>query len=281
MTDTAFGNYLLGIAGLSLVRRWYDGEAPARRDRLVEMAAKFADDDDLLNFSFATPEMAPREGYTRWAETYDDDNPMITAEEAIVTPRLRELVEPGAVALDAGCGTGRHAATLAELGFEVIGTDLTPAMLDVARTKVPSADFREGAFEALPVDDASVDLVTSALAVCHAPDLAPVFSEFARVLRPGGRVLISDPHPTSGHFGGQAFFAGEDFSMPFVRNHAHPISEYIGAMHGAGFRLESMTEIPYDAATIETNPGYQFYPEAMMAALDGLPFIVIWEAALD
>ena len=85
-----------------------------------------------------------------WAEHYDDNNPMIAAEECVVTPRLAELFTPGAAALDAGCDTGRHSAALADMSYHVIGTDLTPAMLNIARAKVPAAEFREGLFENLP-----------------------------------------------------------------------------------------------------------------------------------
>lgn len=280
MTKTTFGNYVLGLAGLSLIRRWYHAEAVDHRRPLVELAGQL-DDHDLLTFSFATPEMAARDGYTAWSDSYDGDNPMIAAEEAIVTPRMAQIYEPGAVALDAGCGTGRHAATLAEIGYQVIGTDLTPAMLDVARAKVPGADFREGTFEDLPVDDGSVDLVTSALAVCHATDLAVVFAEFARVLKPGGRVIVSDPHPTFGLLGGQAFFQGEGFDLPFVRNHAHPLSDYVTAMISAGFTINSMVELPYDQTALVSNPTYRFFPDVVAGGLEGLPFVVIFEASLS
>ncbi len=279
MGETAFGNYVLGLAGLSLLRRWYESDAITHRDRLVELASRF-DSDELLGLHFATPEMEAVAGYTQWASSYDGDNVMIAAEEQVVTPRLAELFTPGATALDAGCGTGRHAATLAKIGYDVIGTDLTPAMLDIARAKVPTADFRQGAFENLPVDDDAVDLVTSALAVCHAVDLNVVFAEFARVLRPGGRILVSDPHPTAGQLGGQAFFQGDGFDLPYVRNRDHLISDYVTAMVSAGFRIDSFAELPHDASTLEPNPAHPFFPEALIGAMSDLPFVMIWEATL-
>src|SRR6186713_3348362 len=98
------------------------------------------------------------EGYTAWAPVYDGPNPAIEAE----TPVVREILSraPRGVALDAACGTGRHAAHLRELGYDVIGVDATEAMLDVARTKVPDATFHQGTLQALPLEDGSIDVVT-------------------------------------------------------------------------------------------------------------------------
>jgi len=245
MTTTSLGNYVLGLAGLGLLRRWYDDDAATYRDRIVDIAAAY-DDSDILQFSFATPELDVETGYTQWSADYDGPgNSMIDAEESVMQPRMAALFQPGMTALDAGCGTGRHAVELASTGYSVIGTDATSAMLDIAAEKLPDADFRSGSFEALPVEDHSVDLITSGLAVCHATDLDVVFAEFARVLKPGGKVLVSDPHPTAGLLGGQAFFSGEGFDLPFIRNQAHPLSTYVSAMVRSGFQIDSLIELPF------------------------------------
>ncbi|WP_241582192.1 class I SAM-dependent methyltransferase, partial [Rosenbergiella nectarea] len=68
-------------------------------------------------------------------------------------------------------------------------------MLARARAEVPGAGFRLGELTRLPVEDGAVDLVVCALALAHVPDLEPVLAEFARVLRPGGHLVISDMHP--------------------------------------------------------------------------------------
>jgi SAM-dependent methyltransferase len=98
--------------------------------------------------------------------------------------------------LDMGCGTGRFTIPLAEKVQEVSGLDLSPMMLATARKKLAdrglTADLREGDMAALPFPDASFDVVVSMLALMHIPreDRQQVFHEVARVLKPGGRLLI-------------------------------------------------------------------------------------------
>ena len=126
--------------------------------------------------------------------TYDDpDNGLFAMDEPIIDEILDGL--PVGDALDAACGTGRLAARLADRGFRVTGVDGSAEMLEVARTRLPGARFSEGDLGSLPLPDGAVDPVTTALALTHVPDLRPVYAEFARVLRPGGSLVVSDVHP--------------------------------------------------------------------------------------
>ncbi len=105
---------------------------------------------------------------------------------------------PGETVLDLGSGAGIDALIAARaVGPEgrVIGVDMTPEMLAAARANaagVPQVEFREGRLERLPVEDASVDAVTSNCVINLVPDKRSVFAEIARVLRPGARLVISD-----------------------------------------------------------------------------------------
>lgn len=95
-------------------------------------------------------------------------------------------------ALDVGCGEGRFCRMLAWRDLDVIGVDPTVRLLEEARKRHPDGDYREGRAESLAFEDNAFDLVVSYLTLIDIPDYRAGIAEMARVLKPGGSLLIAN-----------------------------------------------------------------------------------------
>ena len=98
---------------------------------------------------------------------------------------------PGRKVLDLCCGQGNVSDALLRRGCTVVGADFSPAMLALARQRVPKAVFIEADAQALPFGDAEFDIVVSNLGVCHVPDQPRALAEVRRVLRRGGTFAMT------------------------------------------------------------------------------------------
>jgi SAM-dependent methyltransferase len=100
-------------------------------------------------------------------------------------------VTPATRVLDAGCGAGLLALLASLRGAKVAALDASPALLELARQRVPGADMREGDLEALPFAARAFDAVAAVNSLFYATDMDAAMRELVRVVRPGGRVVIT------------------------------------------------------------------------------------------
>jgi len=271
----------LGLAGMALLRG-EAGEFPDEgvADRIAEVRARLAAyDAGELGGGQPVGQIDTVTGYRIWSATYDEFNPLIAVEEGPV----RSLIDrrPAGRALDAACGTGRWSAHLASRGHRVVGVDTPPDMLEPARAQVPAATCTPAALPALPLPDDAVDLGVCALALPHVPDLRPVFAEFARVLRPGGRVITSDIHWQSLYLGGIASAVDGDGIRKRMPAGRYRPSDYLAAALPVGLQVTALQEPRWPAEVIGGGPVADRYSGAVVvAAYQNTPAAIIWEFRL-
>jgi SAM-dependent methyltransferase len=153
-----------------------------------------------------------RQAWDDVAEAYSRNRDPDGEDAALVGDLLADL-PPQPTVLDVGCGDGKR--TLARLGdARAVGLDFSRRGLDLARGNVPGAALVQGDMVDIPIADGSVDGITAYHAVFHVDRdrHTDVYREFARVLRPGGRVLMTvgtsaSEQVRSGWMGGRMFFS--------------------------------------------------------------------------
>jgi arsenite methyltransferase len=169
-------------------------------------------------------------------------------------------LQPGETVLDLGSGAGIDcflAARQVGAAGRVIGVDMTPAMLakanaNKAQMGAANVEFRQGQIEALPVESATVDVIMSNCVINLSPDKAAVFGEALRVLKPGGRISISDI-VTEGDF--SAELRADTAQWAECVTGAIDAAAYTGMMAAAGFTAITLVDKTDADGIIERQPG--------------------------
>ncbi|HKV89375.1 MAG TPA: class I SAM-dependent methyltransferase [Candidatus Dormibacteraeota bacterium] len=157
----------------------------------------------------------------------------------------RAIARPGGVVLDFGCGIGRLTGWLADSAAFVVGVEITPEMLAVARHRTQAENVGWVLFdgERLPLCHSSIDQAVSVYVLQHVlepPRLATLATEFGRVIRPGGRLVLVE----------QVRQAGQRLVNRFLQQ--RPVAVYSRVFQAAGFRLVEAVpiRIPSRAVTV-------------------------------
>ncbi len=182
-------------------------------------------------------------------------------------------------ALDVGCGEGRFCRMLAPHGVKTVGIDPTPLLIDTAHAR--GGSYAQTQAEHLPFRDNSFDLVVSYLSLIDIPDIQVAIREMARVLSPGGALLIANLSAlnTAGVDGGWVRDRdGQLVHYPIdhylqersmwiqyrgirVRNHHRPMGTYMRALLDAGMQLTHFSEpVPVADAPVPKASSYRRAP---------------------
>jgi malonyl-CoA O-methyltransferase len=183
--------------------------------------------------------------YDAWARDYDtDENRTRDLDAAVLRGHVFDL--DGRDVLEVGCGTGKNTVWLAEHARSVLALDFSYEMLKRARERVTDdhvrfvrADVREP----WPAESASADFVVANLVLEHVEHLPPVFAEAARVLRPGGRLFVSELHPYRQLRGSVARYTDpETRETVRVPAYIHDVADFLDAGLAAGLTFGRLGE---------------------------------------
>ena len=201
--------------------------------------------------------------YDNFAEAYSRANESNLLNGFYERPAMVRLAGDvdGHRVLDAGCGSGPLTAALQAKGAIVTGFDSSREMIELARQRLGAdADLHVADLSGpLPFGDDVFDDVVASLVLHYLQDWVAPLRELRRVLRAGGRVILSVPHPSAYlvNYGGSTYFAATRYSEEFtfagqeaVLTYWHrPLHAMSDAFTEAGFRISVVSEPPYAADT--------------------------------
>ena len=211
--------------------------------------------------------------YDSIAEGYAVMNETSLLNEYYNRPAIAELVGDvaGRRVLDAGCGSGPIFADLRAAGAIVTGIDSSVGMLEQAKLRLGTdADLAVADLgEALPYDDNTFDDVIASQALHYLKDWGPTLAEFRRILKPSGRLVISEEHPSATFLGDRLSGGSSEYFGVRARTEEwnmggqsaqlvfwdRPLHAMIDAFVAAGFRIVTISE------PAPSSEAYELFPE--------------------
>lgn len=179
------------------------------------------------------------DAYLEWAGAEVGPSTEATLDRALLAAFVEDVAVAGSTGpvADLGCGPGRVAALLAGAGLDVVGLDLSPAMVELARRSHPSIGFEVGSLDRLPFDDSSLAGAVCWYSIIHTPpeELGAIATELARVSSPGAPLLVAFQAGT-GEVVRRDAVAGVAVSLT---NYRHDPDVVAGCLASAGFDLRA------------------------------------------
>jgi len=198
---------------------------------------------------FPTKEKDVEEAYDLWSHSYDAQpgNLMFALDESIFTKFIQKVSFQNKVIVDVGCGTGRHWDKLyAKNPMRLIGYDVSHGMLKILKEKYPNAETHRLISNSLEgLENNSCEIIISTLAAAHIEDIEDAFTQWNRVLKPGGHIIMTDYHPNALAKGGNRTFT-HNGKLIAVKNYVHPLAKIWGIANKLGFRMEAFKEKQID-----------------------------------
>lgn len=182
--------------------------------------------------------------YNAWASIYDtNENKTRDLEALALKENLSNLTFNNC--LEIGCGTGKNTVWLATQAQHITAVDLTPAMIEKAKSKLASHHIE---FVVADINkdwtfvNQTYQLATFSLVLEHIENLAPIFKKLSTCIQEGGYVYVGELHPFKQYAGSKARFETEQGNEQIVDCFNHHISDFIQAATQNGFRLTLLNE---------------------------------------
>jgi cytosine/adenosine deaminase-related metal-dependent hydrolase/ubiquinone/menaquinone biosynthesis C-methylase UbiE len=186
--------------------------------------------------------------FDTWAQVYDEQpNPLLMLEQRFLSQMMPDV--SGLDVLDAGCGTGRWLSLLASRNANsLIGVDSSAEMLRRAATKIgPACSLRLGSCVALPVLDATIDLVISSFLLSYLEGLQDFARELHRVTRPGATIFLTDMHPDTAASCNWTRSFTHQGSTENIQSHRHSLQKITDIFQAFGFDLYANIQPHFDS----------------------------------
>ena len=204
-------------------------------------------------------EQATKEGYDRWAPSYDDRDPSTWLDEPFLLTHLQPF--SGCRILDVGCGTGRYIRQLTPSAYRIIAIDLSRNML--ARTRQQTGGrtdvcLVQASGSLLPFQPGSFDRLMSGLVIDHMASVQGLISEMSAVLTIQGRAVLAAIHPEMQRLTGRDIdIRSRDTEAIHIPGHIHEVDQLLAAARDAAMTVVAMDEPLVTTAMVEQCPRWK------------------------